>query len=890
MLTRIASAGTGKTTALVRAILDDVLSGTPLRRVAAATFTRRAASDLQRTLQLALDALASGGDHYGLRATTGVERERIQRAREELPMAPIGTIHALLRALLRLHAPALGLDPQFELLSETDGARVYLQELTTLAYLEDEDLSPRERAQHEALFNQRSLARAFRPAADDAAAERLVARHQRVMERYRQRLDGRAMGPADVELAAVTAADDPRTLARWRERVAVAYFDEAQDVSVLQAELIRALERAGVRVSVIGDPKQSIYAWRAASVESFRELLANGRPQAPLTTSYRHATEVARFLNRLTASVANDGNAFVPSEAPTIASARPESGSVRVLWCAGNEGIDALRAHEALLAASELRRLHEREGVPYREMAILIRSGSSEGVLRRALAREGVPANRVQGKDYYQRREVRTLLHALRFALDPSDPARLAPLVLDSPLAPLGAERAHALLRAGEDAFERLREVDEGAFRTLSRVASVRDESGARALERLLHEPLLAGGERLLDALDQQSLDNLEALRLELTRAHDGSVETLVQRLEFMIEHEHAGSVPQTGDGVRITTFHASKGLEWRVALAFDLGRSERVDAPDVLIEHATGVVATKGSERHQVLLAEHKRREQAESERLLYVALSRAREHLILTASSKGKGARSSAIKRLEAMGLGADDAGVSAGVRVERVEYQDPLLPDADAESERAALASAAWTDAQYAPPEPLVHRPSAAERERGPRNNEHEARAHDLVPTLIGVLAHHAIALDLDPESARDRATLAAQSALAPLTNDERARVLEQVQRLLASYRRMRASGLLEHEGLRRNEFDVPFLLHDADGRVWQGTVDQLLQTRSGAWRLRDFKTDAKVEPERYAPQLRLYARAASAWVGAEVAAELVYLRAERVVRLDEVEAAA
>ena len=670
----------------------------------------------------------------------------------------------------------------------------------------------------------------------------------------------------------------------------VAYFDEAQDVSVLQAELIGALERAGVRVSVIGDPKQSIYAWRAASVASFRELLANGHPQAPLTTSYRHALEVTSFLNRLTASVANEGAAFDPSEAPPITSARPETGSVQVLWCTGSEGIDDLRQHEAILAAQALRRLHQDEGIAYREMAVLIRSGSSEGVLRRALAREGIPANRVQGKDFYQRREVRTLLHALRFALDPSDPARLAPLLLDSPLASLGAEQAHAVLRAGEHALERLRAVDESAHRTLTRVASVRDEGGARALERLLHEPLLASGERLLDTLDQQSLDNLEALRLQLTRAADASVETLAQRLEHLVEHEFAGSVPQTGDGVRITTFHASKGLEWRVALAFDLGRSERADSPSVLVQHGTGVVATKGGERYEELLREHRAREQAEGERLLYVALSRAREHLVLTLSSKGKGARSAAIKRLEAMGLGADDAGTVAGVRVERHEYADPQLSEGEREHERAPLASAEWTDAQFLPPEPLVHRPSAAARERGPSSDLSEPRPHDLVPTLIGVLAHHAIALDLDPESARDRATLAAQSSLAPLTDEERARVLEQVQRLLASYRRMRTSGLLEHEGLRRSEFDVPFLLHDADGRVWQGTVDQLLQTRSGAWRLRDYKTDAKVEPERYAPQLRLYARAASAWVGAEVVPELVYLRAERVVRLDEMEAAA
>ncbi len=882
MHTRIASAGTGKTTALVTAIAERVLKGTPLRRIAAATFTRRSAADLHRTLHLALEHLQHHNHYHHLRARHHTHHQRLQRAREELAMAPIGTIHALMRHLLRLRAPELGLDPEFEALNEHDALRLYLEELTTLTYLEGPELNTREREQHQRLFQQRSLARAYHPRPDDPDATRLLQRHERVMRRYHQRLDGRALAPADIELASLTASDDPHTLKRWRERLSVAYIDEAQDVSVLQAELIHALARAGIDITLIGDPKQSIYAWRAASVESFRDLLKRSTPQTPLTRTYRHTHAITHFLNRLTNSIASHAEGFTPDEAPEVRSARPEPGSVHVLWSHGDQAIAELRQHEAAIAAAALKELHQREHIPYRDMAILIRASDSEPIIRAALAQHGIPTNRVQGSDYYQRPEVRTVLHALRYMLDPSDPNRLAPLLLASPIAPLDTNAAHLTLQQRERALDHLTQHHPRESAALQHLARLRDEPPERLLEQLLRAPLLANGERLLDTLDQQALDNLEALQLTLTRHSNASLESLTQRLEHLVTHERSGSVPQTGDGVRITTFHASKGLEWRAALVFDLGRGARHDTPSVLIEPQSGAVACRGSDAHNELAQEHKRREQHEAQRLLYVAMSRAGEHLLISASRKTKGSTSPAIRRLEALGYGPNNDTNDPLVRVTSEPHQSSTQR-ATNPTPRAALERAPWSELRFEPPQPLVQRPSHARQELAP-NDPASPPPHDLVPALIGILTHHAIGREWRPDNPRDHAALASQSALAPLTNDERARVLNEVETLLKSYHDMRERGLLEHQGLQRNDHDVPFLYRDELDRVWQGTIDQVLKTRAGEWIIRDYKTDARVQPERHAPQLRLYARAATAWIKRPVRGELVYLRAQQVVPVE------
>jgi ATP-dependent exoDNAse (exonuclease V) beta subunit len=112
---RSASAGTGKTTSLVRLYLG-ALSTTPARRIAAVTFTRASARDLRERLREGLHRLLETGRYLDLQIS---HRQPFEQALLELDASVISTIHGFFRTLLRLNAPSLGLDPEFSNLDET---------------------------------------------------------------------------------------------------------------------------------------------------------------------------------------------------------------------------------------------------------------------------------------------------------------------------------------------------------------------------------------------------------------------------------------------------------------------------------------------------------------------------------------------------------------------------------------------------------------------------------------------------------------------------------------------------------------------------------------------------------------------------------------------------
>src|SRR5690606_31987780 len=112
-------------------------------------------------------------------------------------------------------------------------------------------------------------------------------------------------------------------------------LDEFQDVNPLQGSFFRALTRAGMQVEAVGDPKQSIYAFRDADVEVFRAALAEGERLEDLSETRRHATGVTRFLNHATRLMGERQLGFSTAEAPTVSSAGDQAGvtgSVEVHW------------------------------------------------------------------------------------------------------------------------------------------------------------------------------------------------------------------------------------------------------------------------------------------------------------------------------------------------------------------------------------------------------------------------------------------------------------------------------------------------------------------------------------------------------------------------------
>jgi len=386
----VASAGTGKTHTLVEELLALVKGGVPLRRIAAVTFTRKAAEELRARARKGVEALAR-------------EEPGLGGAVREVHGAVFGTIHGFMAEALRHAAPFLSLDPDFAVVDELLAEALFLEEARSLLYLLGED--PGLEAFLRRLYQGRTLAEAFRPL---EGAEGLVRLFAEALARYRRRAQ-EVLGPGDLEALALRLLRHPQALARVVERFPHVLVDEYQDTSPLQGRFFRALEEAGARVVAVGDPKQSIYLFRNARLEVFREALGRAEEVLVLDETRRHARRVAAFLNRFVAL-------FPEGERVAVRPTREAEGRVEVHWVEGGAGLEERRRFEADLLARRLLAL-KAEGYAFGEMAVLVRSRASLPLLERAFRARGVPYVLRRGQSFFNRLEVRDLYHALRLAL-----------------------------------------------------------------------------------------------------------------------------------------------------------------------------------------------------------------------------------------------------------------------------------------------------------------------------------------------------------------------------------------------------------------------------------------------------------------------------------------
>ncbi|WP_038035350.1 UvrD-helicase domain-containing protein [Thermus parvatiensis] len=843
----VASAGTGKTHTLVEELLALVKGGVPLRRIAAVTFTRKAAEELRARARKRVEALAREEPGFG-----GAVRE--------VHGAVFGTIHGFMAEALRHAAPFLSLDPDFAVVDELLAEALFLEEARSLLYLLGED--PGLEAFLRRLYQGRTLAEAFRPL---EGAEGLVRLFGKALDRYRRRAQ-EVLGPGDLEALALRLLRHPQALARVVARFPHVLVDEYQDTSPLQGRFFGALEEAGARVVAVGDPKQSIYLFRNARLEVFREALGRADEVLVLGETRRHARKVAAFLNRFVAL-------FPEEERVEVRPFREAEGRVEVHWVEGGAGLEERRRFEADLLARRLLAL-KAEGYAFGEMAVLVRSRTSLPLLERAFRARGVPYVLRRGQSFFNRLEVRDLYHALRLALleGPPGPEERRSLLafLRSPFVGLDlGEVEEALLQ--DDPLPYLPQA------VRDRVAWLRGLAGKRPLEALKS---LVRDEVFLSRLSPRARANLDALLLLAGLERFPDLEALLEWLRLRALDPEASELPEGGEGVALLTVHAAKGLEWPVVAVYDVARGEPGPASPVLVG-PEGEVAVAGTRAHRDLAQRLAQAQREEAVRLLYVALSRARDVLLVTGSRSGR--ESPWAQALERLGLGP--------------ESQDPLVarhpvpqgwrPPRPAPAARREGPPAPYAEHLLPPkPLPLVHSPSAhLKAEPKPLAEALEGEAVSGFARALGTLVHYALARDLDPEDGRAMRALLHQEVAFPFAEEERERLLAEVRALLRRYRGMLGRELPALEERAEDYRELPLVL-PLKGTVWHGVLDRVYRV-GDRWYLDDYKTDREVRPEAYLLQLALYRRALlEAW-GVRAEARLVYLRAGRVHAFGEAE---
>jgi superfamily I DNA/RNA helicase/RecB family exonuclease len=654
----LAGPGTGKTTTLVEAVADRVQNrGVALEDILVLTFGQRAAGELRDRITARLDMtirepLARTFHSYAfavlrMAATADVPLPRLLSGTEQ---------DIMVRELIRgdIDAGRSSWPPALAPALLTQGFATELRDLLLRA--NERGLDPDALAALGGRYG--------RP--DWIAAAAFMDQYAGVTAFARPG----AFDAAELIQGAIAALDaDAGLLERERSRRRHIFVDEVQDTDPAQLALLELLAVGAEELILVGDPDQSIYAFRGADPDALQQAeqrFATGdgsMPSVALTTSRRSGAG----LLAATRLVAQRLPGPVAHRRLTAADGL-EPGRVDVVLLRS-------ASEEAATIAARLRRAHLDDGVPWSSMAVIVRSTTASlATLRRAMITAGVPvATAAADLPLAEQNAVSQLLTALGVVVDPDTLTdQSAELLL---LGAIGDADALYLRRLRRELFTLARSAgeptDSELFAPLLADPRQIDElpPGLRAPLARVGEVLTAGRAALL--ADGAAEDVLWAIwsasglgsRWERRSAQGGPAGAAADRdLDAVIdlfaaaarladrlpgataaalyEHVRAQQVPgdsytagaEPGEVVAVLTAHAAKGLEWDVVCVAnvqegrwpDLRRRGSVLGSEFLVDVLRGRAEVAGLSRQPIL---------DEERRLFYVAVTRARRHLLVTA-----------------------------------------------------------------------------------------------------------------------------------------------------------------------------------------------------------------------------------------------------------------
>jgi len=514
-----------------------------------------------------------------------------------------------------------------------------------------------------------------RKAVEQAALDELALRDRTLLQELLHRF-GDAYAAAknresaldfeDLQLRARDLLRDDRAL-REREqlRFRATMVDEFQDTNRLQCELVDLLSAPDTERFFVGDEFQSIYGFRHADVEVFRERRGAAETLLPLTRNYRSRPEVLRVVNHLFATAFGDD--FQPlaasGEFPDPVFGIPVELLVTDKSAFAGSGLHWRRA-EARHVARRVRELVDTGAATAGEIVLLFAAGTDAEWYEEELRTLGLPTYRATGRGYFGQQQVVDLLSYLRLLHNRYDDEALVS-VLASPFVGVSNDALLLLRRAAGrrpifTGLERsvptdLTNEDERLLRAFRQRYDRLVEASARlSLERLC-ERVVADHDYDLAVLahpdGRRRYANLRKLA-RLARSYEElrgpDVEGFVR---FVAEQDAVGAAERDAvaeeegaDAVRLLTIHGAKGLEFKVVVVADAGRDRAVPSADEILCLADGrfgfrVADPITGKRHAAfeyadVTEARKREEEAERLRLYYVAMTRAIDRLIVSGS----------------------------------------------------------------------------------------------------------------------------------------------------------------------------------------------------------------------------------------------------------------
>ena len=735
-------------------------------------------------------------------------------------------------------------------------------------------------------------------------------------EAYRARKEAElALDFDDLQERACELLERPEIGGEVRERFDLVLVDEFQDTNGLQCRLLDALVGPDCQRVFVGDACQSIYRFRYADVELFRARGEAAATRLPLTGSYRSRPELLAVIGHVFGQRFDDRDFEAPHALRTVGPITEPA--IELHLVASGEGSARAAPAREVEANALARRLRELVdgGVLPGGIAVLLRSARDASTYAAALERVGLVARSQLGRGFYRSQQVRDLCAYLALLRNRFDDHALL-VVLASPLVGVSNDGLSALRNAAQRALywpielaqleglperdralvERFKELYDGLVRA----------SGELGLAALL-ERIVAEHDYDLACLTAPDGERRFGNARKLVRAarayereHGPDLAGFVEQMRLCDARDLSEADAPPGGGeeaVALMTIHAAKGLEFPVVCVPDLSRSTPGETGAVAVG-PDGEVGLRLRDARGKLLdgpvyarlaAAGRAAEEAEGDRVAYVAWTRARDRLLLGGWLGGRrGELQRALGQLGIVGAAlepgltdVDVAGTQVRVHVHTADdapaaaawpappAEEPELPPEGQLSLFDIAPVVAPSVDRPVLPEPLAPLPAAAPYV--PRSLSYSALAlHDrcgfsyyaervvglrsprgadgpLQGALLGDAVHRAVAEGLERASAEfgaeDRSTVA--------------RLVTAWERSSLSAR-MRAAGTVAHE--------LPFAFCE-DDVVLRGSLDICVRDAEGVLLVADLKTTAlggrdpaAVVESEYALQRAIYALAA------------------------------
>ncbi len=723
-----------------------------------------------------------------------------------------------------------------------------------------------------------------------------------------------------------------------KEKFTALFIDEFQDTDPVQGELLLFLaeEKSGAakdwqqvrlepgKLFVVGDPKQSIYRFRGADITAYelftRLILSQQGQKCFLRRNFRSQPEIIETANQICSRAMVEQPAFQPAYEPIFTTATARTQAVRWLFITppadGTASADDFRHNQAEAIAAWIKQqvgtlvLQDGHPLALKDVALLTRVGTTTRIYTDALRRYGLAFTTETDKDFFRKQEINDLILFLSVLADNQDKIALAG-VLRSPFCGLTDEQLVSVAQADFSwQFLSQNPRTQACMQCLTRFTRLAGRVPVDQLvERILNETFFPQacaaayeGERTLATLQQ-----FEMLAAQYQASGPLSLPSFLSKIQKQVAQRpdelELPFVDEAADAVSLLTVHKSKGLEFPVVILADLAQKEVSPSahPQAhLFSWQYGIYGLRLGKIADVNLAileeAQKKHSQCEEVRILYVALTRAKEKLILVADGRNGAAKAAAafVKAgLFPQGDPVVPAEQNGPLRI-GVDYKtcrpprDFIYNHPAAHAEPDGLSEEGLTHWQQAYRARLCAYEHALEqaRKQSPSQLENNTllSPQQRHAAQLGTICHLALEEMLTrPEMQVNEACVrAAQQAGAPERVNEVQALLEPFTDS-ALFTQLRACHVLACE--------MPFSVQLPDGTTQSGLMDAVVQRTDGTVWVIDYKTD-QVSPgreqalfdEKYRPQLQAYQMAAQQiFPGKTVRACALFIRTFAAVAL-------